>query len=811
MTRPEHVIDHVLSDAAAALIRSRSRPNWLPPGFPMQLILTKKREPLVDRVVEDHALRKHLRARCRRYIDSDAVAGVSPTTFEACMRGSSDPHRYVAAALIDADAALSAAASQWALHPETIPSLPPLAVAVTEPVVEASEVMAVEATESDEAATEGCGDAVEADLAPETVPAQQQDAAPIGRVEADLRAQLDVVTAERDQVRAEVARLEALTADLRSRIPTRGDKKRQNRQQADLRRVNREVESQAEELAALRTERDDLLHVRHELEDQLEEAQDARTVAIRKSQQLERQLAAPEGRANYLRRSLEKELVVERAKLEELRFGPDRTAAMKRAKVLGALLDALDAAFPVVCETEQQLRRVSVGRSLDVTVTPIGGGIEIGGSAILVEAGGRRILVDAGLHPEGRGPALIEDVFNGGRLDAIVITHAHNDHAGFVPAMVARYPRVPVYCSSATAHLLPTMWNDSANVMARGFEEEAGRSTGVKPPLYGKPEVEAAEDRIEERSFGRPFNVGDLHLTLFPAGHILGAAGVVIEAGDKRVVITGDISGIADHYLSVDGAHLPEGLVTGADLLVIETTYCGEERFIPRARQEEALVDTVQSVLARRGRVLIPAFGLGRAQEVVLILTRNLPELDILVDGLAKDVSIVYETFGEASGRPLPIFSSRVRAVENRVRERQSFHSGVIVASSGMLTGGASVFWANDILGDARAALLLCGYQDEDAPGRQLERLINSGGRRTLRLPDQELGFVDVEVRAQVEKYALSAHADRSALVDIIERIRPKATMLVHGLPDKQAAFAHHLRARGIPTVPTAGWSSCPA
>ena len=172
--------------------------------------------------------------------------------------------------------------------------------------------------------------------------------------------------------------------------------------------------------------------------------------------------------------------------------------------------------------------------------------------------------------------------------------------------------------------------------MARSFEEAAD-SSAVRLPLYGKPEVEVAEDHIQDRPFNRAFPVGDLRLTLFPAGHILGAAGVVIEAGDKRVVITGDISGIEDEYFSVDSTHLPEGLVAGADLLVIETTYCGEDRTLSRAAQEEALCSTVSSVVARRGRVLIPAFGLGRAQEVVMILNRRMPELNILVDGLARD------------------------------------------------------------------------------------------------------------------------------------------------------------------------------
>ena len=118
--------------------------------------------------------------------------------------------------------------------------------------------------------------------------------------------------------------------------------------------------------------------------------------------------------------------------------------------------------------------------------------------------------------------------------------------------------------------------------------------------------------------------------------------------------------------------------------------------------------------------------------------------------------------------------------------------------------------WAKSILPDERAALLLCGYQDEEAPGRKLEHLSAGWRERTLRLPDEDIGWIDVPVRAEVGKYGLSAHADKGALIDIIERIRPQSTMLVHGLPDNQAAFRIELARKSIRTVPTDRWSSCP-
>lgn len=459
MSRAEDVIEHVLRDAAAVLIRSGSRPTWLPRGYPTQLILTKKRHQLIERVVADPPLRTQLRTRSRHYIGIDIVADAQAATFDAGMRASADPHRYVAGGLIHPDEAVAAAASPWALAPQTIPLAEPT-LAPRLDTVEAqpdcdddgADASQLGSNAADAAAGVSGGSDLRATIDDTgTLPpdltgsrADASDASSLHEI-ADLHAQLAAVAAERDQLRADVTRLDAVAIELRSQIPTRGDRKRQNKQQAELRRVSREATSQAEELAALRTERDQLLHAQRELENELEEAQEARAVAIRKSQHLERQLATTEGRADYLRRAVDKDVTALRAQIEQKKLGPERTALVKRADALADVVVAIDVAFQRRCDSdEEEPRRPAVTRSLEVTVTPIGGGAEIGGSAILVEAGDRRVLVDAGLHPDGRGPLDIDEVFAGGRLDAVVITHAHNDHAGYVPALVARFPTVPV-------------------------------------------------------------------------------------------------------------------------------------------------------------------------------------------------------------------------------------------------------------------------------------------------------------------------------------------------------------------------------
>jgi Cft2 family RNA processing exonuclease len=809
--RREEVIDLLLTDAAETLIRNRARrPRWLPPGFPMKLILSLKREALISHLCDNAQLRKLLRVSSRRLLDPDLAEQLNAENFSRELHRSDNPHQLVATALVHEDDAVAALAGPWALHTDQIPVLPaperaqPPAppAAETEPAEGAN---ACDATVS-EAATLASAKGEPDDEQP---PAPESTDVVEPCADGPRTAAAPEPEPDRDRLLHRISQLEAENIHLKARVPTKSERRRQNKRQGQLKRAESELQELHEELDALRSERDHLVGLRHDLEMQLEDAEDARTAALRKSQRLERRLATTHGRAEYLRRALDSEIDAAQGELDALSAGPDRTRLRKRLTDLRSLHEALDRCYPDNTEeVAARPRRAVASAPLDLAVTPLGGGEEIGGSAILVEAGGRRLLIDAGLHPDGRGPTDIQQVFDGGRLDAIVVTHAHNDHAGYIPALVDRFHHVPIYCSDATAHLLPTMWADSAKVMDRQFTE-ADDGLRALPPLYGPAEVERAEERIQDQPFHRAFPVGDLRLTLFPAGHILGAAGVVIAAGDQRIVITGDISGVDDRYLSVESAHLPEGLVAEADLLVIETTYC-QDSHGQRHRQEQGLVGAVQSVVDRRGRVLIPAFGLGRSQEVIMILRKYLPDVDVLVDGLAKDVTAIYEKVAEDRGQELQIIGGRVAQVRNRTREMQSFHSGVIVSTSGMLTGGPSVSWAKSILPDERAALLLCGYQDEEAPGRRLERLASGRpGPRRLTLPDFELGAVDVEVRADVRKYSLSAHADQPALLDIIERVQPRATMLVHGVPEKQGVFRRELRDRGIPTVPTARWQSC--
>jgi Cft2 family RNA processing exonuclease len=441
---------------------------------------------------------------------------------------------------------------------------------------------------------------------------------------------------------------------------------------------------------------------------------------------------------------------------------------------------------------------VQVVEELDLRVTPLGGDTEIGGSCLLVEAGGTRLLVDAGLRPgEQSSPPRDVELALDGTLHGVVVTHAHNDHCGYVPALVAQRSDLRVLATSETVRLMPMMWRDTAKIMqdrARRFTQWGTDATA----LYGPAEVDAAATRCEEVPFGAPRRVGDMTIELFQAGHILGAAGVVIRAGDRRVVVTGDISGFRQE--SVDGYALPES-AKGADLLVMESTCCGDDHDDRDLRVRD-FVREVLEIYHGGGRVLIPAFALGRAQEIALLARRHLPEVPVRIDGMAVDLSTAFETATAGSSRALTIFGGTVAAAD-RPAELDTFRNGIIITTSGMLTGGPAVQWAARILPEPGSALFISGYQDEESPGARLRRLSEEGGDFTLPGHDRE---VTVPVRARVATMGLSAHADRRGLLNIADEVAANQTMLVHGIQRRQWRFRDVLSVRHHATIETALW-----
>lgn len=412
----------------------------------------------------------------------------------------------------------------------------------------------------------------------------------------------------------------------------------------------------------------------------------------------------------------------------------------------------------------------------EIQLSFLGGASAIGASSALLQVADTSILIDCGVRFK-TGNALPDlNQLTGKRLDAIVVTHAHSDHTGALPVVHEAYPEVPIYLTPPTQELVSILQRDALKLMDREGDV----------PLYNERQVESMIEMFRPVHHGDRIQVGDIEIVYLPASHILGASMVYFGTPAGNVMFTGDYSVDAQRTVpALDRPALP------VDLLVTEATY-GNRMHADRRTSENLLVSRVAQVVEAGGRVLIPAFAIGRAQEVLLILkqalrNKKIPECPIFVDGMVRSVCGVYSHHARYVSRSLlrdsqrsghPFFTGTITAVGNAQERKDVLSAGacVIVASSGMLSGGPSAFYAGEMAPVATDAILITGYQDEESPGRALLNLAEETGSRPLRLGDKV-----VDVRCAFETYSLSAHADRMQMVGLIEAMRPRTVVLVHG------------------------------
>ena len=440
----------------------------------------------------------------------------------------------------------------------------------------------------------------------------------------------------------------------------------------------------------------------------------------------------------------------------------------------------------------------------------LGGADEVGASCLLLEIGGRRLLIDAGLRPSPKarwglaGDQLpdLSLIDQSGPLDAILVTHAHTDHTGALELVVGRCPECPVYATPVTIALTRVLHADSRRIMRTRLEEEG------ELPLFDEVATQKLLAAFVPVPFRTRLPLGEgLTVTFYPAGHIAGAACLAIESDEGRVLISGDVS--ISPQRTVDGLKPPP---FRPDLLVLESTY-GGRLHANRAIEERRLATTIAEVVTGGGKVLIPAFALGRAQEVMLALSElrrrgEFPAVPVWVDGMVRAVCQAYTQFPDAlplalQERQARFFDEWVRPIE-RLEQRNALQfdptPAVIISSSGMLAGGPSVGYARALAGHPQHAILLTGYQDEESPGRRLQSMAVDG-RGTLRL-----GQDRIDVQCRLGTYSLSAHADEAQLVSLTETLDPAEVFLVHGDEAARSSLAQALRERGRQvTLPRAG------
>lgn len=519
-------------------------------------------------------------------------------------------------------------------------------------------------------------------------------------------------------------------------------------------------------------------------------------------EQLQQRLASlprPEEAVHQFICTQEKEINLDRA----IKQGGERKAAEERH----AKLMKLERAFLDFCPEFRAPRPPPLIRQGPLRYWGLGGADEVGASAYLIEIAGRRILVDCGIRVGRDLEELGPDLGSVERIDAMVLTHAHTDHVGWLPAAVRNYDHFEVYTSPETQDIIPVMLEDSLLQLTRllSFRREKERYGGVPPEEsfpdpYERTDKDNALLRLRPLEWRQDIGLrGDLRITLFPAGHILGAATVLIEGDGRRVVVSGDFAAFPQR--TVVGAAWPEELYR-PDLLILESTY-GDTNHPSRDGQENRLIEEVSRVVRAGGVALIPCFALGRAQEVLTILSEAMESgaierFPVWIDGMIQKVNAIYRMHGRLSlGEDFhEVMTEGWSRDEIITRSRQE--PCAIVTTSGMLAGGPGVEYAQRLLTNGNNRLFFVGYLDEESPGRKLMRLGSARPQdRYVEIQDEYGEAVRIQAAAPARKVQLSAHSDQQALIESVQVLAPASTVLVHGENSAREGLAERLSEAG--------------
>jgi metallo-beta-lactamase family protein len=442
------------------------------------------------------------------------------------------------------------------------------------------------------------------------------------------------------------------------------------------------------------------------------------------------------------------------------------------------------------------------------TVEFLGAAGTVTGAKFLVEAAGRRLLVDCGLYQglkELRQRNWASLPADPGGIDTVVLTHAHIDHTGYLPRLCRDGFDGPVHATRATADLARIMLPDSGHLQEEeaAYHNKRGSSRHAPAlPLYTAEEGLAAALRISGAPYDTPLDLAPgVRVAFARAGHIIGSASVSVELGEgpgrRRVVFSGDV-GRRDAPILPDPAPIGD-----ADVVVVESTY-GDRRHDPDSIADQ-LERAVRAAVARGGAVVVPAFAVGRSQELLYHLSAlsragRIPKLPTYLDSpMAIDATVIYwthpEEFDEAMRRrvfqgDLPFQYGELRLTRTPADSRainEVTGPALIIAASGMATGGRVLHHLRRRLPDPKTTVLLVGYQVEGTRGRLLQ-----DGARSVRIFGEE-----VPVRARVETiHGLSAHADADGLVAWLRTATrpPKRVAVVHGEAKPALALAERVR-----------------
>lgn len=448
----------------------------------------------------------------------------------------------------------------------------------------------------------------------------------------------------------------------------------------------------------------------------------------------------------------------------------------------------------------ERIFRPMVYAAGDVRITALGGFQEVGRSAILVQTRESNVLLDCGINPGSTNslnafPRLDIPQFDLDALDAVVISHAHLDHCGFLPFLFKYGYDGPVYCSAPTSSLMTLLQLDYLDVLNK---------QGLMPP-YDQKDVRDTVLHTVPLRFGAVTDIApDVRLTLHNSGHILGSSLIHLHIGEglHNLVYTGDYKYGQTMLLEPAVTMFPR-----VETIITESTYGSPRDVTPsRMETEERLAAVINETLDRGGKVLIPVPAVGRAQEIMLVIDGYmrrglLKEAPVFIEGMISEATAIHTAYPEYLARGvrnsilhegINPFQSDYFTIVEHPSAREEIVEGeqcIIIATSGMLEGGPVIDYFKRLAADKRNTIIFVSYQIEGTMGRRIQKglteapIINSKGKIEV-----------MKVNLQVESIeGFSGHSDRRQLINYIRRVKPKPEriIVVHGEKSKCLSMAN--------------------
>ena len=441
----------------------------------------------------------------------------------------------------------------------------------------------------------------------------------------------------------------------------------------------------------------------------------------------------------------------------------------------------------------------------DIRVTMLGAAREVGRSAVLLETRESQVLIDCGINPGSTRPFEAFprfDVaqFDPSNLDAVIISHAHLDHCGFLPFLYKYGFDGPVYCSVPNLNLMTLLQLDYLDVMSKQGQ----------PLFYDQKDVRDSILHTIPLRFGVVTDISpDIRLTLHNAGHILGSSVVHLHVGEgyHNIVYTGDFKYGKTMLLEAAARDFPR-----VETIITEATYSGPNDIMPtREEAEDRLVTIINNTLTRGGKVLIPVPAVGRAQEIMLVLDEYMKrgmmkEAPVFIEGMISEATAIHTAHPEYLSREIrnsvlnegvnPFESDYFTVVEHP-SARQSIIEGepcIVVATAGMLEGGPIIDYFQQLADNKLNTIIFVSYQIEGTLGRRVQKQVpevqvfNSEGR---------IKVIKCELEVQTVE-GFSGHSDRRQIIGYIRKLAPKPdnVLVVHGERSKCLGLADYLRGR---------------